>query len=223
MIVPEERLTRELYERWAERYPPTAHNPLMRAEQQAMRSLWPPMAGCRVLDLACGSGRYSRVLAGAGAASVLALDASWQMLRQVDGAAAVQGSMMSLPFASAIFDAVICGLAVGHAPDLDAWMREAARVLAPRGVLVYSDFHPQAAAAGHLRSFRDSQGGTHSVPHRPHSLAAHRRAAAAAGLTVEAVSEVRAGIELDEAFPGSADFYRRWYGMPVVFVIRAVS
>lgn len=219
----EERLTRELYERWAKRYPPVAHNPLMRAEEEAMRSLWPPMAGRRVLDLACGSGRYARLLEGAGAAMVLALDGSWQMLRQVDSAAAVQASMMSLPFASAAFDAVICGLAVGHAPDLEAWMREAARVLAQRGVLVYSDFHPHAAAAGHLRSFRDPDGSTHSVPHHLHSLAAHRRAAAAAGLTVEAVEEVRAGIELCEGFPGSDDFYGRWHGMPVVLAVRAVK
>lgn len=223
MIASEERRTRELYERWAESYPPVAHNPLMRAEQDAMRRLWPAMAGRRVLDLACGSGRYARLLAEAGAAMVLALDGSWKMLRQVDGAAAVQGSMMSLPFATAAFDAVICGLAIGHAADLEAWMREAARVLAPRGVLIYSDFHPQAAAAGHLRSFRDSDGGTHSVPHHPHTLAAHRYAAAAAGLTVDAVEEVRAGIELCEVFPGSAEFYRRRQGMPVVLAVRAVN
>lgn len=223
VIASEERLTRELYERWADCYPPVAHNPLMRAEQQALRRLWPALAGRRVLDLACGSGRYSRLLAEAGAAMVLALDQSRRMLRHVDGALAVEGSMMRLPFANGTFDAVICGLAVGHAPDLGAWMREAARVLAPRGVLIYSDFHPQAAAAGHLRTFRDALGRSHSVPHHPYALGAHRRAAAAAGLAVEAVAEVRAGIELRESFPGSAAFYRRWYGMPVVLAVRAVN
>jgi malonyl-CoA O-methyltransferase len=102
-------------------------------------------------------------------------------------------------------------------------MREVARVLAPRGVLVYSDFHPQAAAAGHARRFRDSQGGMHAVPHHLHAAEAHRRAAAAAGLTLEGVEEVRVGIELREIFPGSVGFYRRWHGMPVVLAIRAVN
>jgi SAM-dependent methyltransferase len=216
-------LTRELYDRWAESYPPVPHNPLMRAEQEAMRRLWPAMSGRCVLDLACGSGRYARLLAQAGAATVHALDQSWQMLRQVQGAAAVRGNMTRLPFASGSFDAVVCGLAVGHAPDLEAWMREVARVLAPRGVLVYSDFHPQAVAAGHARTFRDSQGGTHAVPHHRHDVAAHRRAAAAADLEIEAMEEVRVGIELREDFPGSAAFYGRWHGMPVVLAIRAVS
>jgi ubiquinone/menaquinone biosynthesis C-methylase UbiE len=214
--------TLELYDRWAESYPPVPHNPLMRAEQDAMRRLWPAASGRRVLDLACGSGRYARLLAAEGAAMVLALDQSWQMLRQVHGATAVRGNMSSLPFTSGSFDAVICGLAVGHAPDLEGWMREVARVLTPGGVLLYSDFHPQAVAAGHARTFRDSQGGTHSVPHHRHVVAAHQCAAEAVGLEIEAMEEVRVGIDLREEFPGSAAFYQRWYGMPVVLAIRAV-
>ena len=222
MIASEEQVTLELYDRWAESYPPVPHNPLMRAEQEAMRRLWPAMIGRRVLDLACGSGRYARLLAEEGA-TVLALDRSWQMLRQVRDATAVRGSMLALPFGSGSFEVVVCGLAVGHAPDLEAWMREVARVLAPGGMLVYSDFHPRAAAAGHVRRFRDSQGGLHSVPHHLHDVEAHRRAAAAAGLTIEAMDEVRVGIDLREAFPGSAGFYRRWHGLPVVLAIRAVN
>src|ERR1700748_439160 len=56
------------YERWAPLYPPVAHNPLMRVEQHAMLEAWPDMAGKRVLDLACGSGRYSNLLLEANAA-----------------------------------------------------------------------------------------------------------------------------------------------------------
>ncbi len=218
--VSEEQVTLRLYDCWAESYPPVPHNPLMRAEQQLMRTLCPAMGGRRVLDLACGSGRYARLAAAAGAASVLALDRSPQMLRQVTGATVVQASMLRLPFANGAFDVVVCGLAVGHAPDLAAWMSEAARVLAPQGALVYSDFHPRAAAAGHARRFRDSRGEEHSVPHHQHTVAAHVQAAAAAGLTVDEVGEVRVGIELREVFPGSLEFYRRWRGLPVVLAVR---
>lgn len=221
MSSSQEQVTRELYELWADSYPPVPHNPLMRAEQGAMRRLLPAVHGRRVLDLACGSGRYARLLAEAGAASVLAFDRSRQMLRQVAGAMPVQGSMTKLPFAGCTFDAVICGMAVGHALDLEAWMSEVARVLGPRGVLVYSDFHPQAAGAGHVRRFRDSQGGNHVVPHYRHAISAHWAAAAAAGLTLQEIQEVRVGIELREEFPGSAEFYRRWHGLPVVLAVRA--
>jgi malonyl-CoA O-methyltransferase len=217
----QEQVTLELYDLWAESYPPVPHNPLMRAEQEMMQRLWPAVSGGRVLDLACGSGRYARLLTAAGAATVLALDRSPQMLRQVAGAAAVQGSMMRLPFANSAFDAVICGMAVGHTADLQAWMSEVARVLRPRGVLVYSDFHPRAAAEGHVRRFRDSHGGNHVVPHCRHALVAHHEAAAAAGLTLEAIEEVRVGIEMREDFTDSAAFYRRWHGLPVVLAVRA--
>ncbi|HEX5460278.1 MAG TPA: class I SAM-dependent methyltransferase [Steroidobacteraceae bacterium] len=219
-VSAQEQTTLELYELWAESYPPVPHNPLMRAEQEAMQQLWPALSGRRVLDLACGSGRYARLLAAAGAAPVLALDRSPQMLRQVAGATAVQGSMMRLPFAGGTFDAVICGMAVGHAADLEAWMSEVARVLGPRGALVYSDFHPRAAAEGHVRRFRDAQGASHVVPHYRHAIGAHWEAAASAGLTLEATREVRVGIELREDFTGSAEFYRRWHGLPVVLAVR---
>src|ERR1700722_16800772 len=86
--------TLRAYERWAPAYPPVAHNPLMRAEQEAMRRLWPAIAGRRVLDLACGSGRYSRLLEDAQAGAVIAIDFCLAMLQQVEGASRVCGSMM---------------------------------------------------------------------------------------------------------------------------------
>ena len=55
------RSTLTAYERWAPLYPPVAHNPLMRVEQRAILEVWPRMDGQRVLDLACGSGRYSNL------------------------------------------------------------------------------------------------------------------------------------------------------------------
>ena len=41
-------------------------------------------------------------------------------------------------------------------PTLHRWMGEIARVLNGGGVLLYSDFHPEAARAGLTRSFKDA-------------------------------------------------------------------
>jgi ubiquinone/menaquinone biosynthesis C-methylase UbiE len=209
------------YERWAPLYPPTAHNPLMRAEQQAMVEHWPPVAGKSALDLACGTGRYSRLLAEAKAAQVVAMDFCVPMLRQVSAVARVCGSMMQIPFAGQAFDVVISGLALGHAANIDAWMAEVARVLKSGGTLLYSDFHPEAARAGLPRSFKDQNDRTWTVPHRGYDVASQRVAATAAGLAVEIVKEVRVGFELQEEFPKSNAFYRRWHGLPIVLVVRA--
>jgi malonyl-CoA O-methyltransferase len=209
------------YERWAPLYPPAPHNPLMRAEQHAMLQHWPKVEGLRVLDLACGTGRYSRLLAEAHAAHVVALDFCVPMLMQVPTGNRVCASMMHLPFAADTFDAVISGLALGHADDVSAWMAEIARVLRPGGTLLYSDFHPEAARAGLTRSFKDREDQSCSVPHRYFAVAEQIEAAEAAALYVETVDEVRVGVELSEAFEKSEEFYRQWDGLPIVLVVQA--
>jgi SAM-dependent methyltransferase len=211
----------EGYDRWATSYPQVPGNPLMRLEQGLMKREWPHVHGARVLDLACGSGRYTALLTAAGAASIVALDFSRPMLSRVSGAARIQASMTRLPFCDAAFDAVICGLAIGHTPDLELWMREVARVLRRGGALLYSDFHPAAAKAGLKRSFTDEHNRTHTLPHFDHDLSAQRTCARTAGLDVTAVHEGRAGIEMLETFRGSDGFYERWHGLPLVLVVRA--
>jgi malonyl-CoA O-methyltransferase len=209
------------YERWAATYAPAPHNPLMRAEQKAMLEDWPQVKGRRALDLACGSGRYTKLLAEAGAAVVTALDFSTAMLRQVADCQRVQASMMSLPFVRGAFDVVVSGLAVGHASGIEPWMTEVARVLDRDGVVLYSDFHPEAARAGLPRSFKDEDGRVHTVPHNSFEVSSQAAAAAEAGLLVEKVRELRVGMEICEPFSGSEAFYRQWHGLPLVLIVRA--
>jgi malonyl-CoA O-methyltransferase len=213
--------TLEAYERWAPVYPPWAHNPLMRVEQQAMLDLWPDVRGQRVLDLACGSGRYSRLLVEAHAADVVALDFCIPMLQQVCAASRVCASMMNLPFRTGTFDAVVSGLALGHATGVEPWMAETARVLRSGGRLLYSDFHPEAARAGLTRSFKDQQCVSCTVPHQLYDVESQKAAALAANLTIETLRELRVGFELLEPFPGSESFYRDWHGLPIVIVVSA--
>lgn len=210
------------YQRWASTYPPIAHNPLMRVEEKAMVARWPAVAGKRVLDLACGSGRYVRRLTDGGAAQVVALDFCGPMLEQVSGGDRVRADMTRLPFIDGAFDVVICALALGHAADLQALAAQIARVLRPGGTLLYSDFHPDASRAGLTRSFRDANDEHCTVPHHSHSVAEQRAAIAAAGLRLEVLHEIRVGEELRETFHGSAPFYQRWHGLPIVLVARAI-
>src|SRR4051794_39551338 len=101
--------TLEAYERWAPGYAPVPHNPLMAAEQREMLARLPPLAGKTVLDLACGSGRYARLLEDAGAQRVIGADFSMGMLARATGAR-VRADLVSLPFAARAFDVVVSGL-----------------------------------------------------------------------------------------------------------------
>jgi SAM-dependent methyltransferase len=213
--------TLEIYERWAPAYPPRPHNPLMRAEQKALLAKLPAVARRRVLDLACGSGRYAKLLWARGARDVVAADFSQAMLARVTAGHRVRATMTSLPFATGSFDLVVSGLAIGHATDLAVCLAEIARVLRPGGELHYSDFHPEAAQVGLTRSFRDATNRSFSLPPAGFALDAHRDAARQAGFAIESIEELRAGREISESFAGSEEFYRRWHGVPLVFVVRA--
>ena len=58
------------------------------------------------------------------------------------------------PSRAAAADLVLCALTLGHIRDHGAAMREFARILAPGGTLLLTDFHPAAAAHGWRRTFR---------------------------------------------------------------------
>src|SRR5712692_9520978 len=120
----------DAYAQWATGYAPEAHNPLMQLEEQAMQELLPDVAGRRLLDLACGSGRYLKRLAPTAAREAvggraIGLDFSRPMLARAAGLGCplVQGDLLALPLAGGVFNLIVCGLAVGHVADLAGSIR----------------------------------------------------------------------------------------------------
>lgn len=210
---PVELEVQDAYARWAASYAPEAHNPLMQLEEQAVRELLPAPADGRWLDLACGSGRYLKWLAGAGAERAAGLDFSRPMLARAAplGYPLVQADLRHLPLAAGCFDRIVCGLAVGHVADLAGSLAEMGRLLAPGGVLVYSDFHPLGALLGWKRTFRAADGVAYAARHHVHLYEAHQAACQAAGLSIDAVREPR------------IDFDHPYRGYPAVLVIRALK
>lgn len=107
--------------------------------------------GARILDLACGTADFSKiVLEHDRKARVVACDLTEQMLRR----AAQQGigngvcaDAMCLPFDDGIFDAVFVGYGLRNFPDLAASIKEIRRVLHAGGVLASLDFYLPSNAA----------------------------------------------------------------------------
>jgi ubiquinone/menaquinone biosynthesis C-methylase UbiE len=134
----------------------------------AITSLWAadliaramPQPGERVLDVACGTGVVARLAAermGSGRAA--GLDINGGMLAVARSHAPIPGvpiewheaSVLSMPFAEASFDLILCQLGLQFFPDRPAALREMHRVLAPSGRLALSVYsaieHTPAARA----------------------------------------------------------------------------
>ena len=102
--------------------------------------------GERVLDLAAGTGSSSLPFAAVGA-QVVPCDFSLGMLRvgkrQQPELGFVAGDALRLPFADQSFDAVTISFGLRNVADMDAALREMARVTRPGGRLVVCEFsHP---------------------------------------------------------------------------------
>jgi malonyl-CoA O-methyltransferase len=213
----------DAYELWAETYPPVAHNPLMRVEQQVVEPLLAHLRSTRALDVGTGSGRYLPLLRATGASVVLGLDFSLAMLtRGAPGPMRVCADACRLPFRRGAFDLINASLMVGDIADLGLWSLEMARVLAHGGHLVYSDFHPSWAQRGWSRTFRGADGALHDVSFNPHAIEDHLTALERAGLRVRTIREPRFNPR-DHSEPGIKAFRRRWGNPQVVAVFHAVK
>ena len=183
---------REGYALWADTYPPRPHNALMEAEQAIVRPLIDAAMPTCALDVGTGTGRYLGLLQSAGARSVVGVDMSLAMLeRSSRDLPRVCGDACRLPFRDASFDLVCSSLMVGDVADLGAWVREATRVLAPGGHLIYSDFHPSWADRRWRRTFRDAEGRRRELTYFPHQIEEHLAVLEASPLAVRAIREPR--------------------------------
>ena len=97
-----------------------------------------------VLDLACGTGDFSKLVAARSPGAVtIAADLTHGMLRLARSSGvqdAVCADAMSLPFSDDAFDCVFIGYGLRNFPRLDRAVAEIERVTRPGGLLVSLDF-----------------------------------------------------------------------------------
>lgn len=122
------------------------------AEWPILKDMLPAMSGLRIVDLGCGFGWFCRWAHESGAATILGLDVSENMLaraRETTSAEALENSIVyrradleRLELPAGAFDLVYSSLALHYVENLSALLDKAHRALVPGGRLVFSVEHP---------------------------------------------------------------------------------
>lgn len=116
----------------------------------AFLGMLPSVEGLRALDLGCGEGHNTRLLAGRGAA-VVALDISERFVRAAadlggTGIDHVLADGADLPFASESFDVVTAFMSLMDVAEPERTLHDIARVLRPGGLVQFSVVHPATSS-----------------------------------------------------------------------------
>lgn len=135
----------------------------------AFLAMLPPVAGLRGLDIGCGEGHNTRLVARNGA-RLDAIDIAPTFIRHAQaeetrlplGIAYAVASAVELPFPGASFDFATAFMSLHDIPELDRVLAEAFRVLVPGGFLQFSILHP-CFNPPHRRSCRDEDRITYAI------------------------------------------------------------
>ena len=195
------------YDRWSLRYDDD-RNATRDLDARVVRASPLHVAGARVLELGCGTGKNSQWLAEQ-ARELLALDFSPGMLdvarRRVrsDRARFVEHDITRpWPVDVSSMDVVVGNLVLEHVRDLGPIYAEAARVLRPGGELFLCELHPYRQLRGGQAHFEDEDTNeTIPVTAYQHSVSEYVNGGLAAGFVLRALGEHVEDSAADDAVP----------------------
>lgn len=219
---PTQLSPREAYQRWAPRYE-SDPSPIAALERRFLVEKLPPLPGKLVVDVACGTGRWTAYLH-AQQASVFGFDFSPAMLREAARKSGLKGRLVladarRLPLATGAAEIVLFSLALGHITLLSAAIAEPARLVAQGGTLIITDFHPAAAEAGWRRTFRDGDA-VHEIENHYYALDELARRIEQAGFDLVELAEPCFGEPERAVFrrAGKEHLFDEARGIPAVFI-----
>lgn len=160
-------------------------NPVLALERRGMSEVLKPLQPSKVLDVACGTGKWLSLFQQAGS-EVFGCDACQEMLSEATKNVSLRGRVVladaeRIPFRASLADLVLCSISLGYFRSIDRVFRELARVAKPGAFIAVSDLHPEALAHGWTRSFKLGEQ-LYELEHYPWAIEEVTTAARGAGL-----------------------------------------
>jgi SAM-dependent methyltransferase len=229
----------EVYEQMAEAYndriDTKAHNAYY--DRPNTLSLFPAQVeGIKILDAACGPGKYAEILLESGA-TVIGCDISPKMIdlaRQRNGSRGsffvhdLENPFHQLPDES--FDIILSALALDYLPDWSPTLDEFYRLLQPSGHLIFSIEHPFFKYQYHgsdnyfetegVHASWTGFGGTYQMPSYRRSLQSVLIPILHAGFRLDHILEPRPTAEFEKSDP---KHFKELNQFPAFLCIRAVK
>jgi len=162
----------EAYALWAADYDHTP-NALLALEERCLGPLLDDKHGQRVIDVACGTGRWLQRLAESGANAV-GVDITRAMLQLAIAKPHMAGRCAKadarrLPFSGGSAHVVLTSFLLGYLPDPRPLFDELARVTRTNGLVLAAEIHPDAIRSGWRRTFRHGDH-VYEPKHYPHTF-----------------------------------------------------
>ncbi len=220
------------YKLWAPTYDRRDNNVVLFAEEREffalLRSI--DLRASSVVDIGCGTGRHIRHLLERGAAPVVGVDFSFEMLLQATlkfndcNVQLTQAHMEEIPLQDDSFDLGIVSLALSHVQDIRPTLHEIKRLLKPGGKLLITDLHWSFNSRGWYRTFptRGIRFRKFAVENFAHTAEEYEACFRGAGLEVDWYAEINIDDSARPFFEEArmSDVFEKTFGDPLLVSYR---
>lgn len=219
------------YDLWASGYDDQPDNLMLYLDEGVFRGLLDEVVIMDkvVADIGCGTGRHWEKIYERKPARLIGYDVSVGMLERLNkkfpAAETVQLNSFLLPeLADASCDVIISTLAVAHMEFMGKTLEEWDRVLKNGGVVIITDYHPDALEKGGKRTFHHN-GKVMAVKNYIHSVSAIQEMAKQLGWSTVRFTE-RVIDESVKAFyqqQNALALFERFKGVPIIYGIHLMK